>query len=356
MNCEDRLTETIRDIRARLGRAEYGDEAKVSQGIVTRLLSDLGWPIYDTTVVAREYSIQGRRVDYALFGRFSTPTVLLEVKRVGRIEVGEKQLFEYAFHGGTPILVLSDGREWWLYLTTGEGNYPDRRFAEANLSKDAPEKNAAILCRYLTREAVGSGEAKRRAEEALEARRNRRAAEDALPVVWRRMVNEACGRLAQLLGARVEEHCGTSPSEEAVTRFLGNLRVDGCQIPPPSPPPPGPDPGSGAGPHTIVLHGEVHRFGSQRDAFVGLFRLLDKRYSGFLARASQQIGGKKRPYLSQDRHAVMGDRNWSTLPVELPGRWWLRVEFFRSSMDRIVPRAAKAAGLVLGKDLIVDLG
>lgn len=339
MNCEDRLTETIRDIRARLERGEYGDEAKVSQGIVTRLLNDLGWPVYDTTVVAREYSIQGRRVDYALFGRFATPTVLLEAKRVGRIEVGEQQLFEYAFHEGTPILVLSDGREWWLYLTTGEGNYPDRRFAEANLSKEAPEKNAAILCRYLEREVVASGEAKKRAEEALEERQKRRAAEKALPAVWNRLVDEADGPLIQLIRSRVARECGTTPSEEAIRRFL---RGRGHRHPCTDDPPPDPPPGKGG--CSIILDGETRWYRDRAALLVGVFSTLAQDDPTFLERFDAAWGFRKRVARSREELRPGPD----TAFARLPGGWWIHIRCSNETAEKLVRKACEVAGVECG--------
>ena len=43
------------------------------------------------------------------------PLVLIEVKRGGNIEGAERQLFEYAFHHPTPILILTNGRLWRFF-------------------------------------------------------------------------------------------------------------------------------------------------------------------------------------------------------------------------------------------------
>jgi predicted type IV restriction endonuclease len=40
------------DIRAGIKAGRYVNEATVSQGIIQRLLQALGWPVYDTEVVA----------------------------------------------------------------------------------------------------------------------------------------------------------------------------------------------------------------------------------------------------------------------------------------------------------------
>jgi hypothetical protein len=37
--------------------------------------------------------------------------VFIEVKQIGRSDGGERQLFEYAFHRGVPMTILTDGQE-----------------------------------------------------------------------------------------------------------------------------------------------------------------------------------------------------------------------------------------------------
>jgi predicted type IV restriction endonuclease len=46
------VEEDLLDIRAGIKAGRYVNEATVSQGIVQRLLNILGWPVYNTEVVA----------------------------------------------------------------------------------------------------------------------------------------------------------------------------------------------------------------------------------------------------------------------------------------------------------------
>ena len=128
------LEQDIRDIRENLRRGRYANEAAVSQSIVRRLLGTLGWPIYDPQVVYPEYTVEGRRVDYALCHPASKPRIFVEVKAVGKSEDAERQLFEYAFHMGVPLAVLTDGREWSFFLPAGAGSYDERRIYKLDLS------------------------------------------------------------------------------------------------------------------------------------------------------------------------------------------------------------------------------
>ena len=81
------------DIRAGIKAGRYVNEATVSQGIVQRLLNTLGWPVYDTEIVAPEYSLGTRRADYALCHPPREPVILIEVKQVGQTKGADRQLF-----------------------------------------------------------------------------------------------------------------------------------------------------------------------------------------------------------------------------------------------------------------------
>src|SRR5215216_3470247 len=77
------VKEDLLDIRAGVKAGRYVKEATVSQGIVQQLLNSLGWPVYDTEIVAPEYSLGTRRADYALCHPPREPVILIEVKQVG---------------------------------------------------------------------------------------------------------------------------------------------------------------------------------------------------------------------------------------------------------------------------------
>ena len=55
------LQTTIDEIRDRLERGIFKNEASVRLGIVDELLRELGWPVSDTQIVCPEYSIGGGR-------------------------------------------------------------------------------------------------------------------------------------------------------------------------------------------------------------------------------------------------------------------------------------------------------
>src|SRR5258708_6122556 len=106
------LTRTIVSIAERIQKNSYKNESEVREAIVVRILHDLGWDIYDPITVRREYPVEKGRVDYALFTLSNSPAVLIEVKAPNAPDDGDRQLFQYAFHQGTPFVVLVNGREW----------------------------------------------------------------------------------------------------------------------------------------------------------------------------------------------------------------------------------------------------
>jgi hypothetical protein len=149
----------IEEIRSGVKAARFANEASVSQGIVLRLLHALGWPAYDTQIIIPEYSLEGRRVDFALCHPAGKPVAFIEVKQLGQSEGAERQLFEYAFHKGIPLAILTDGQEWNFFLPGEQGDYGERRVYKLDIvERDLPEC-VLRLNRYLNHDAVVSGAA-----------------------------------------------------------------------------------------------------------------------------------------------------------------------------------------------------
>ncbi len=51
----------------------------------------------------------------------------MEVKQPGVAGRADRQLFEYAFHEGVPLAILTDGTTWPVYVPALQGSYDDRR-------------------------------------------------------------------------------------------------------------------------------------------------------------------------------------------------------------------------------------
>ena len=215
------LEASISDIRAALIREDYRSEASISDGVVRRLIADLGWPPYDTRVVFPQYLIGNRKVDFALCHPRDKPVVLLEVKNVGQAgERGELQLFEYCFHQGVPIAVLTDGRIWRLFYPAGEGSYADRLFCEMDLVNGSAAEIADGFIRYLAYSAIDSGDAQRRVREDCKAMQLQRQAAAIFPSVWDKLILGPDPLLVELFEEEVEAESGVRPRKQHVVAFI----------------------------------------------------------------------------------------------------------------------------------------
>ena len=233
------------DIRSNLRDGLFVSEASVSQNIVRRLLDTLGWPIYNPQVTVPEYSVEGRRVDYALCHPPQTPLVFIEVKPVGQIAGAERQLFEYAFHRGVPIAILTDGREWRFFHPGGQGNYRERRVCKLDLIDTENEEISTRLNRYLSYESIRTGAAARAIQEDYQNISRQRQIETRLPEAWSRLIKEVDELLIEVVAEKTEGLCGHRPTNEQVLAFLRSLRFElppetSAPAPTPEPFPPGP--------------------------------------------------------------------------------------------------------------------
>ena len=224
--------EHIDDIRKGLKDEIFVNEAAVCDYIVRRLLVEtLGWPRHAPNVVIREYGVKGTRVDFALCHPALAPRVFIEVKKVGNIEGGEKQLFQYAFHEGVPIAILTDGQKWRFFHPTGEGDYKERQVCELDLVEGNSEENAKHLNRYLNYESIRTGDAVRAIKEDYQNLAKQKEIEKRLPEAWNKLVEEEDEFLLHAVAEKTESLCKYRPTDEQVLDFLRSLKRNG---PPPN--------------------------------------------------------------------------------------------------------------------------
>ena len=296
------LKEHLDDIRSDLRKEMFANEASVSQGIVLRLLHALGWPRYNTQVIIPEYSVEGGRVDFALCPASQEPLVFIEVKQVGQAEGAERQLFEYAFHEGVPIAILTDGREWHFFQPSGQGNYRERRVCKLNLIETENEESSGRLNRYLNYELIRTGEAIRAIEEDYRNISRQRQIETRLPKAWGELVEEADESLIKVVVEKVESLYGYKPTGEQVLNFLKSLRrenlLEETHSPmPPSPIPPTPS-SSTKGPkgydqvrdYLIPIIQSMRKGEKHTEAFRSVAEKLGVRYQTVNSQCTRRLG------------------------------------------------------------------
>ena len=214
---------TIEDIVQKLREGRFPNEQSISQGIVLRVLRDLGWDVYDTKRVWPEYSTGDGRVDFALCAPPEEPKSLVEVKQPGKAEDGVKQALEYAFHTGAQFVTLTDGQTWSFYLPAVQGSYEDRRVFKLDLFERTEQESAETLRRYLEQESVASGEALETARKEYHNKNRRAAARQAIPAAWREIVEKGDQQLVDLLTDAVESKVGIRPDEKDILNFFEGL-------------------------------------------------------------------------------------------------------------------------------------
>lgn len=362
------LQQEIDEVRQGLESGRFNNEASVSQGVVLRLLHALEWPTYDVAVVAPEYSLEGRRVDFALCHPPAKPIVFIEVKQVGQSAGNERQLFEYAFHKGVPLAILTDGQEWHFFLPGEQGDYGERRVYKLDLVQRETGESAERLQRYLGYKAICDGTAMAAARDDYRNVAQEREIRKAVPEAWRSLVDEEDDLLIELIADRVESLCGYKPEPDLVAAFLARQMVQrgtglaaGGVMPTPTPGPstaPTP-PGASSTQYGFSLDGREVACRNARDVLISVFEELIKRDPSFPERfAALPKHGRTRRYLARERDELYPGRPdlVANHSHRLSSGWWLGVNISRKQVERIVRIACKVAGLSFGQDLVIRLG
>ncbi|MCX7886458.1 MAG: type I restriction enzyme HsdR N-terminal domain-containing protein [Verrucomicrobiae bacterium] len=355
------LVNTIYEVTQRLREGRFPNEKAVSQGIVLRLLQELGWDVYDPTVVWPEYQTGGGRADFALCNPATKPCVFIEVKQPGKAEEGVRQSLEYAFHTGVPFIVLTDGCTWSFYLPAEQGSYEDRRVYKLDLFERPSDEAAKILHRYLLRDRVTTGEALEDARKEYRNRNRRLQAKNAIPDVWRELVEKGNEDLVELLASAVEVKVGVRPDDDDVADFLAGLGrpivIENAR------PVPGPERRADAASEVVsaragqlILRSRAFPFRNAKEAMLIVLRELAKDDPNFLLRLSQHpdIHGRKRRYVARRPEELYPDReDLRELCEPLPGGWFVSTNLNNVQKMTIIKAAAEVAGLTFGKDIIV---
>lgn len=362
------LEATLIDITARLRQGRFANEQSISQGIVLRVLQELGWDTWDTAVVWPEFKTGEGRVDFALCHPPAKPAVFTEVKQPGKAEDAVRQALEYAFHAGVPFVVLTDGKTWSFYLPAEQGSYEDRRVYKLDLFERPPAEASETLHRYLARSRVESGEALETARKEYRSRNRRSQARDAIPESWRELVEKGDELLVDLLAGAVESKAGVRPDSDDVAEFLAGLGrsvvVGATQRNAPSPtsffPKPTTTPTAASESSRrgrLVLLGKAHSYLNAKDAMVIVLSELAKSDPSFLERCSQHpdAQGRKRRYIARTPEELYPDReDLRDMREVLPDGWLVATNLNNVLKKAIIRLASEVAGLSFGKDVIVE--
>ena len=356
------LRQRIETARDRLRSQDFSNEASISTGVVLPVLDALGWDAFDPGVVAPEYRVRNRRVDFALIANGS-PSVFVEVKQPGLADGADQQLFEYAFHEGVPLAVLTDGATWSVYVPSEQGSYDDRRAYHLDLAEREPADSADRLRRYLDRDAVASGDAVGHARRDCQRAKQRRGALAALPQAWANLVAEADPSVLGRLAAEVESASGYQPDPQDLLAFVRSLAPVSGSLPAPKPkatrrpsarPTPAQAPGDDLPARGFALDGAFVPARSGADLLAGVFEALGRRDPTFLDRFASQHSGRKRQYLARSTDELFpGHPELAGNSRPVGQGYSLGTHSSTALKRRLLGLAADVAGVRLGTDLRV---
>lgn len=364
----------IEEIRDRLTREYFANEAQISQGVVRHLLETLGWDVHDTKVVTPEFSIERLSVDYALCHPPDKPSVLIEVKGVGNANAkGEEQLFNYCFKQGVPLAVLTDGRSWGFFFPAGQGSYEERRFATVDLVDDDAAEGAERISRYLAFEAVRAREAHRRAHDDYYTFRQQSEAAANFETVWAELLREPPEVLKDWFCEEVERTSGVRPDLRRVEEFIRgqgskssprrSQTVKTSEVPTEltlerSEAVSKPAKGRQGKEFSFTFRGQTEWFRNGKELLVGVFERLLQEDDRFCEKLEPDLKGRTRQYLARSKPALYPNDPTlaETQSAPLSNGWWLGTNSSSSLKRGQIQTACKTAGIKFGKDLIVKLG
>lgn len=371
------LRDTVSQIRENILRGGFQNEASVSQGIVLRILNELGWDVFNNQTVCPEYSLSGRRVDFALCHPSNQPVVFVEVKQIGKADGADKQLFEYAFHEGIPLAILTDGQVWNFFVPSGQGSYSDRRVYLLDILARTSEECAERFERYLSFSGMVSGDCLNNATEDYRSSSRQRRARESLPIAWQALLQEPDELLVDILASKVESVTGFAPDKDNVVDFLRNflvtnaggsstvvpklsaIRVSDSEAAINNPPPKleqkfAPEPGARLPGIGYKYQGSWHPHRNGIDAMIDILRLFAQENRDFLGRFASREHGRSRRWVARNKSDLYQRADLvEDYSRELVPGWWVGTNYSAAhDMPKIVKTACEVMGIKFGQDLI----
>ncbi len=363
------MKDIINEIISNIKDGLFMNEAAVSQGIIQRILQALNWPIYNPRIVTPEFSLAGGRVDFALCHPLDKPIVFIEVKQIGKIEGSEKQLFEYAFHQGVPMAILTDGAEWQFFLPAEQGNYDDRRVYKLDLLERESEEIVKRFNRYLNYNDICNGTSVENARKDYKNVAKEREIKRTLPEAMIKLINESDELLVDLLSEKVESLCGYSPDQDVVINYLKqNVHIktstDFRELEQKHKKTKSTSTRKQTGEKMItstnvigfILKGKKFKTKGARDFCISGLKELSNYSDNFFARyAAIPKHGKKRRFIAEDKYDLYPGRKdlAEKASFEIEPGWWVGINIGQLQSIKIVYLGCEIAKLKIDKDFTV---
>lgn len=227
------MKEVLIDIREKLIDNAYVNEEHVRLSLVSRIVQQLGWDLWDPREVNAEFAAvpheDQSRVDIALFLHTFSPSVFIEVKAVGKLGGNiapiERQLRDYNRNNTALFSIITDGRQWRFYYSQTGGEFSQKCFKVLDLFEDDIDDVEMFFDAFLSKSEISTGNAKRDAEKYLKLNQKQRAMEDALPKARRLVLEPPFPSLPQAL-IQLTNAGGFSVSIEEASEFIKKSSVE----------------------------------------------------------------------------------------------------------------------------------
>jgi hypothetical protein len=218
----DNLKNFIKKIQTEK-KIQFLNEEATKQSIILPILQNMGWRVFDPDEVSPEFSVENKRVDYALrIG--SVNKVFIEVKRINEeLENHQEQLLTYSFRQGVNLSILTNGILWWFYLPLQEGSWEQRKFYAIDMYSQSVDKIADVFNKFLNKDKVLSGEALVNAKKLYGDRQKKDIIKRNIPKAWKKLHVEGDEFFIELLAETTENICGHRPDNLEISEFLLNI-------------------------------------------------------------------------------------------------------------------------------------
>jgi|TARA_B100000315_G_scaffold247038_1_gene275172 hypothetical protein len=221
------MNEILLEIREFIKRGYFINEENVRFSLVSRILQELGWNIWNPKEVATEFntvpSEDNSRVDVALFDNSTTPSVFIEIKALGKLVIDlqkhEVQLRDYNRNNTAPFSIITDGQIWRFYYSQTGGEFSEKCFKDIDLLVDDVDDIELIFDAFLSKNEIRSGKARIEAESYLKLSQKQRVMEDAFPQARRQILEPPFPSLPEAL-IKIVEKDGYSVSIDEASRFV----------------------------------------------------------------------------------------------------------------------------------------
>ncbi len=341
----------ISRVRENLSQALYKNETSVREQIVRPVLEYLGWDVNNPRYVYPEFPLEGRRVDYGLMvpEDSNAPRCIIEVKTVGNM-TADRQLFEYAFHAGSPLAFLTDGKRWRFYLPMSPGSLEERLVRTLDFEEHSANEVAEGLVRYLSFDNTHSGRATENAENDRDKRISEVKARENISTAWGKLLDGTSDKLINLVIEETSLISESAPERSDVENFLRNLKTpeQKPELPsrkkPQKPEPEKLQKKSGKEIRFFLLD-EKYTETSAARCFVKIMKILAARDKDFTTHLAPLTAGRKKKWLSRNREDMVKMIRSEKIS---PG-WWLDTNLSNESKIKRLRMACKVAGIPFGK-------